>query len=378
MRILITLTLALLLAACSSTMPQPTATLLPPVPTVIQLLPDAATPTSLPSPTARPSATGLPTPTFIAPTLTASAVPTLDPWAAYTPLTIEGLRNRSYGVGSIEIVDRMEETADFTRFLIAYSSDGLRITGMLNRPHGNGPFPVVILNHGYYPLDVYQTGNGSRLAADYLARRGFLTIAPDFRSHAGSDDAPNLFRAGHVIDVLNLIPLAQQLPEAQPGKIGMWGHSNGGAITAKAMTISDQIAAALIYSPASLTIAEDYQFRVERSRARTGQPSGQRSGVLDRIVVEFPVTPDQAPDLYSRLSPLGYMSYVQAPVQIHWGTLDEVVPAHWPGDLRDALIAAGKPVEYFEYVGQPHSFEGQSNQLYLSRMAAFFEQQLRP
>ena len=378
MRILITLTLALLLAACSSTMPQPTATLLPPVPTVIQLLPDAATPTSLPSPTARPSATGLPTPTFIAPTLTASAVPTLDPWAAYTPLTIEGLRNRSYGVGSIEIVDRMEETADFTRFLIAYSSDGLRITGMLNRPHGNGPFPVVILNHGYYPLDVYQTGNGSRLAADYLARRGFLTIAPDFRSHAGSDDAPNLFRAGHVIDVLNLIPLAQQLPEAQPGKIGMWGHSNGGAITAKAMTISDQIAAELIYSPASLTIAEDYQFRVERSRARTGQPSGQRSGVLDRIVVEFPVTPDQAPDLYSRLSPLGYMSYVQAPVQIHWGTLDEVVPAHWPGDLRDALIAAGKPVEYFEYVGQPHSFEGQSNQLYLSRMAAFFEQQLRP
>ena len=38
--------------------------------------------------------------------------------------------------------------------------------GMLNRPKGDGPFPVVILNHGYYPLDVYQTGNGSKLAAD--------------------------------------------------------------------------------------------------------------------------------------------------------------------------------------------------------------------
>jgi hypothetical protein len=22
--------------------------------------------------------------------------------------------------------------------------------GMMNRPHGDGPFPVVILNHGYY------------------------------------------------------------------------------------------------------------------------------------------------------------------------------------------------------------------------------------
>src|SRR5580765_6927283 len=74
--------------------------------------------------------------------------------------------------------------------------------GMLNQPKGDGPFPVVILNHSYYPLDVYQTGNGSKQAADYLAARGFLTLAPDFRSHAGSDDAPNLFRAGHVIDTL--------------------------------------------------------------------------------------------------------------------------------------------------------------------------------
>jgi hypothetical protein len=102
----------------------------------------------------------------------------------------------------------LEQTANFTRYLFAYPSDGLRITGMLNRPKGAGPFQVVILNHGYYPLDVYQTGNGSKLAADYLAARGFLTLAPDFRSHAGSDDAPNLFRAGHVIDTLNLIPLA--------------------------------------------------------------------------------------------------------------------------------------------------------------------------
>src|SRR3954451_4412210 len=165
--------------------------------------------------------------------------------------------------------------------------------GMLNLPKGAGPFPVVILNHGYYPLDVYQTGNGSKLAADYLANRGFLTLAPDFRSHTGSDDAPNLFRAGHVIDTLNLIPLAQKLPEAHPGKVGMWGHSNGGAITAKAIVISDQIAAAVIYSPASSNIVEDYQFRVARSRARAGQPL-PRGGIAS-VAIEFPVTPEQAP-----------------------------------------------------------------------------------
>lgn len=364
------LTLVLLLTACNSR-PQPASTPVPAAP----IVPQPTLTVTLAQPA--PSATALPSATPAPPSPTPSPAPTLDPWASYAPLTIEGLRSRSYGEGAIEIIDVMEEAAQFTRYLFAYKSDGLRITGMLNRPRGDGPFPVVILNHGYYPLDVYQTGNGSKLAADYLANRGFLTLSPDFRSHAGSDDAPNLFRAGHVIDVLNLIPLAQRLPSAQPGKIGMWGHSNGGAITAKAIVISDQIAASVIYAPASLTIAEDYQFRMERSRARAGQPPGQRSGIIDRLAIEFPVTPEQAPDLYSRLSPLGYMQNVNGPVQIYWGSADDVVPAKWPGDLRDALLAAGKPVEYIEYAGQPHSFVGVDNQRYLQRMAEFFEAQLK-
>lgn len=298
---------------------------------------------------------------------TVAASPTADPWAQYAQYTIEGLRARTYGGGTIGIVRVMEETPGFTRYLIAYPSDGLRITGMLNRPKGKGPFPVVILNHGYYPLDVYKTGDGSKLAADYLANRGFLAIAPDFRSHAGSDKAPNLFRAGHVVDTLNLIPLAQQLPDAQPGKVGMWGHSNGGAITAKAIAVSDQIAAAVIYSPASSNIVEDYQFRVERARS-----NGQE---IDRV--DWPVTPEEAPDLYQRLSPLPYLKYVQASVLIHWGTADETVPRKWPQDLRDGLEAAGKQVTMYLYDGQPHSFQGAPNQLYLRRTAAFFDQYLR-
>lgn len=355
---------ALLLIGCSATTepqqaslptsvavaaPNPTITEERDVPTSAPTAEVAATPSSAPTATLAPSPTPQPS-------------PTADQWAEYAPFTIDGLRARSYGEGQIEIVGVIEETSNFTRYLIAYSSDGLRITGMLNRPRGDGPFPVVILNHGYYPLDVYQTGNGTKLAADYLANRGFLTLSPDFRSHAGSDDAPNQFRAGHVIDTLNLIPLAQKLPEAQPGKVGMWGHSNGGAITSKAIVVSDQIAAALIYAPASSNIVEDFQFRVERAASR-----GQEIDPID-----WPIRPEQAPDLYERLSPLPYLEYVSAPVQIHWGTADETVPYKWPGDLLDGLRAAGKQVEFFEYPGQPHSFQGEGNQLYLQRMAEFF------
>ncbi len=372
-RLCIILLLFMSLSACSTTeVEQAAITTAQPAGRATSILPTAPSiPTATSAPTSAPTAA----PTSV-PTTTPQPAPTTDPWAAYAPYTIAGLRGRTYGTGGqIEIVRTMEELPNFTRYLIAYPSDGLRITGMLNRPKGDGPFPVVILNHGYYPLDVYQTGNGSKVAADYLANRGFLTLAPDFRSHAGSDDAPNLFRAGHVIDTLNLIPLAQKLPEAQPGKVGMWGHSNGGAITAKSIVVSDQIAAAVIYSPASSNIEEDYQFRVGRSRARAGQP--QPRGGIASVAIEFPVTPEQAPELYERLSPLPYLDYVQAPVQIHWGTADETVPYKWPGDLLKGLQDADKQVEYFEYVGQPHSFQGAANQLYLRRVAEFFGQYLR-
>jgi uncharacterized protein len=293
--------------------------------------------------------------------------PEPGPFAEYGEFTIEGLRERKYGQGGgIEVQQILEENGAFTRYLVSYPSDDLTITGMLNVPIGEGPYPVVILNHGYYPIEVYRTGDGSTLAADYLASRGFLTFSPDFRSHAGSTDAANVFRAGHVIDALNSIDPIRDLGEAADGKVGMWGHSNGGAITAKAIAVSDDIGAAVIYAPASSNLAQDYAFKAQRA--------AERGEGVDRA--EWPVGPDEAPDLYRRLSPLPYLQGVDAPVQIHWGTADETVPRAWPADLYEGLREAGKPAEFFEYPGQPHSFYGADNELYLQRTAEFFEANL--
>ncbi len=358
MRLLLLFSLLLLAACAAPPAPVPPATAVPPATSM-------PTATSAPTATPLPPATALSSPAAV-PTATPFPTATPDPYAEYAPLTIEGLRAREFGSGSIEIIRVLSETPDFTRELFAYESDGLRITGQLTRPRGEGPFPVIIFNHGYFPLDVYRTGYDTQHASDYLARFGYLGLAPDFRSHAGSDPAPNLFRAGHVIDVLNLIPLVAQLPDAQPGPVGMWGHSNGGEITSKAMLVSDQIAAALIYAPASPEVADNYY------------AFHQDQTLFDPAnTADFPLTPEQAPDLFARLSPINYLEYAQAPVQIHYGTADVPVPQAWVDKLYAGLRAAGKDAELFLYPGGTHSLQGADKQLYLERTWAFFDEHLR-
>ncbi len=55
-----------------------------------------------------------------------------------------------------------------------------------------------------------------QLAAEFFARNGYLTLAPDFRSWGESDNGLSLFHTGLVADVLNLISSIPSIPEADP------------------------------------------------------------------------------------------------------------------------------------------------------------------
>ena len=123
-------------------------------------------------PAATPTHTNTPFPPQIAtvPAATpATAVvtsPTLSPTPhPLAPYTLEGLRQRSYPASPIRVRAVLAETADFTQSYFDYSSDGLTITGVMHTPAGDGPFPVVLLLHGYFERDRYWSGAG------YMASR---------------------------------------------------------------------------------------------------------------------------------------------------------------------------------------------------------------
>ncbi len=131
-------------------------------------------------------------------------------------------------------------TGAFTRTLIRYPSDGLTISGFMDVPRGDGPFPVIIALHGYVDPSVYTTLDYTTRYADALASAGYFVLHPNLRSFPASDDGQDLFRVGMATDVLNLIAILKDaggkpgpLQKADATHIGMWGHSMGGGITTR-------------------------------------------------------------------------------------------------------------------------------------------------
>src|SRR3989304_2495027 len=81
-------------------------------------------------------------------TLTPSATPTTE--ELIFPFTIDGLRQHDFRSGDIHIRETLDESEFYTSYLIDYPSDGLTITGVMQIPVGDGPFPVVLMNHGFF------------------------------------------------------------------------------------------------------------------------------------------------------------------------------------------------------------------------------------
>jgi dipeptidyl aminopeptidase/acylaminoacyl peptidase len=281
--------------------------------------------------------------------------------------TIEGLRAREYPGGTIQIRAVLTYTNVFTRYYIDYPSDDLNITGIMQIPQGQGPFPVIVLNHGYIAPRRYWSGADTWRAAEYLNSRGYLTIAPDFRGWGQSDRAKNYFWTGQTIDTLNAISSLPSVSQADPNRVGMWGHSMGGGATTEAITIDPRIKAAVIYAPTSAdkaAVQRWWRAPVTGTKVDLKLLQAYREASIDD-------------DFMYRVSPINYFDFVVSPVQIHVGTDDTMTPSYWAEDIYNALQAAGKDAEYFTYPGQGHAFHGQSWQLFLQRVGDFFDQHVK-
>ncbi|NLX08113.1 MAG: alpha/beta fold hydrolase [Chloroflexi bacterium] len=298
---------------------------------------------------------------------TPTPAPSATPDDPYAGLTVEDLSARFYGAGELKIEQTMETNQAFTRYLISYPSDDLTIYGFMNVPPGEGPFPVIVALHGYINPAAYATLDYTTHYADDLARAGYLVLHPNLRGYWPSDSGPDRFRVGMAIDVLNLIGLVVQqgglagpLVQANPDAIGLWGHSMGGGISLRALTISPHVDAAVLYGAMGGDERQNYTKILEWSGGASGREELSTSD-----------------DDLQRISPIYFLDRVQAAVSIHHGALDATVPPAWSQDLCERLSALGKPVECFSYSDQPHTFYGEGDRLFKERTIKFFDAYLK-
>jgi dienelactone hydrolase len=148
---------------------------------------------------------------------------------------------------------------------INYQSGKLRIQAYLYKPAGNGPFPVVIYNHGS------RQGNERRptpfvYVGNMLAAAGYVVLVPERRGYGTSDGAVysedvGNDRGGRFVarmrdetgDVLASLDYLKTLPYADMKRVGIMGWSLGGIVSVFAAGQSPAFRAVVNQAGASLT-----------------------------------------------------------------------------------------------------------------------------
>jgi len=267
--------------------------------------------------------------------------------------------------------DILATNAAYTRYAITYRSNGLLVSGIMNIPKGDGPFPLVVLNHGYIAPAVYTQGRGLKREQDYLARHGFAVLHPDYRGHPGSDPSPDVrevYDAGleYSMDSANAILAVREarLPQVDARRVGMLGHSLGGGVSLNIATARpDLVSAFVLYAPVHADAWENFaRWRSERdAEDRTLEALGTRSA---------------HPETWDALSSLTHLPSIVAPILLFQGTADADVPPEWATFLDAKLRELGKDVTFVTYEGEKHEFISQWED-FMRRTTAFLRENLK-
>ncbi|MCE1254759.1 MAG: alpha/beta fold hydrolase [Anaerolineae bacterium] len=349
-----------------------------------------ATPGPLASQTNSPTFTAAVSPTPI-PSVTAS--PTPWPWSTEPhPLQIEVMRQQSYPGGPINIERNLAPGSNYNQYVVSYPSDGYKIYALMTVPNGVRPetgWPVIIFNHGYIPPAEYRTTERYVAYVDMFARNGYLVFKPDYRGF-GSSEGGEVAGGGYgtpayTVDILNALASLKTYADADPDRIGMWGHSMGGQITLRAMVVSPDIKAGVIWAG----VVTDYANIVNRwdsaGRAtQTPSPAAQTSGRSWRRefgswVEEFSLKygdPDQNPQFWASISPNSYLAELSGPLKLHHSTTDETVPIAWSETLAAELQASRQYYQYYVYPDDNHNINANFGTA-MQRTLDFFDQYVK-
>ncbi|MFL1905437.1 alpha/beta hydrolase family protein [Streptomyces tauricus] len=309
-----------------------------------------------------------------APTRATSDAPSRKPTptpAPANPVSIPGLIERDHRGSDLRLGDVLARTSAYTRYSVTYEANGLTVSGIMNIPRGKGPFPALVLAHGYIDPAVYTPGRGLAREQDLLARNGYVVLHTDYRNHAGSDDDPDNdvnLRLGYTEDTIGAVLALRGSgrQEIDGDRIGLLGRSMGGGVVYNTLVVAPGLVdAAVVFAPVSSRPDEN----VDHFQRGEGDPIAAKIDAAHG-------TPEENPKFWREAAPVTYVDRATEPLLIHHGTADDTCPLVWSERAAAAFEAAGKDVELVKWKGEGHTF-GPRWPASMDRTMAFFEKHLR-
>ena len=251
------------------------------------------------------------------------------------------------------------------------SSDGMEIHGQLFMPSENAdkPCPAVLFFHGgsrrQMLLGFHHRGyyHNTYALNQYLASKGYIVLSVNYRSGIGYGmnfrEALNYGANGasEYNDVLGAAKYLQSHPDVDPGRIGLWGGSYGGYLTALGLARNSNIFTAGV----DLHGVHDWNV------------------VIQNFVPDY--QPEKMKDLAERAfksSPMADLDTWESPVLLIHGDDDRNVPFSETVDLVEQLRKRNVYFEQIIFPDEVHGFLLFKNWLRaLEATADFFERKLK-
>ena len=285
------------------------------------------------------------------------------------------MRTGEYPGSDIVIEQVLDPGVNYNRYYVSYLSEGLKIYALMTVPMGEKPatgWPAIIFNHGFIPPDVYVSTERYIAYVDLIARSGYIVFRSDYRGHGNSEGEANgaYSSPDYTVDVLNAVSSMKRHPDADPDRIGMWGHSMGGYITLRSMVIRDEIKAGVIWAGVVASYP-DLLSRWRRRTSATTAPTPNPRSWRNSLVRQYG-SPDENPEFWNSISANSYLNDVSGPIQLHHGTADEDVPLEFSELLFYQLLNAQQNVELYKYEGDNHNISNNFSTA-MQRTIEFFD-----
>jgi len=226
-----------------------------------------------------------------------------------------------------------------------FENAGARLAFSLDLPHGNGPFPAVVLGHGSGKT----TRDQMRWASDRFVALGFAVLRFDKRGvgestgtyvFVGYADSEEVFPV-LASDVAAGVRFLRTRPEIDPRRIGLAGNSQAGWLLPIAARQVDVAFLVLMAGPVC-TVGQEWFY----SEMVENDPSASIADA-NRKMPEY-----HGPQGFD---PVPVLQGLNTPTLWLLGTDDRSIPVELTLQNLEKLKAAGRPFEWRVYQGAGHS-----------------------